>query len=307
MIIDADGMEIWAKQVLRWPDNRRWKQTDRNGRFRSVFGAGSEVVADIWNRIEADAPIDKDAKPKHLLWALVLLKVYQSDEVHCALVGWPSAPTFRKWAWYFVERIAMLKDGIIILANRFDGLDSEIYTHCFISVDGMDCPVNEPWPFNPEMYSEKFNGPGLKYEVAVCIKTGHIVWINGPFLASINDFTVFIHHGLGQAITQEEGVEVDSGYLGDNRFMQPHMGISSKERKQKAVVRGRQEGVNGRLKVYSVLRTHFHHYEAGPNSRNEMMAKHKLCFEAVAVITQLKISTGEPIFKDEVEYDVSYY
>ena len=37
------------------------------------------------------------------------------------------------------------------------------------------------------------------------------------------------------------------------------------------------------------------------------MAKHKMCFEAVAVITQLKISTGEPIFKDEVKYDVSYY
>jgi hypothetical protein len=51
--------------------------------------------------------------------------VYQSDEVHCALVGWPSTPTFRKWSWYFVERIAMLKDDIIILANRFDRLDSE--------------------------------------------------------------------------------------------------------------------------------------------------------------------------------------
>jgi hypothetical protein len=38
-----------------------------------------------------------------------------------------------------------------------------------------------------------------------------------------------------------------------------------------------------------------------------MMAIHKLCFGAVAGITQLKISTGEPIFKDEVEYDVSYY
>jgi hypothetical protein len=44
MIIDADGMEIWAKQVLRWPENRRWKQTDRNGRFRSVFGAGVAVL-----------------------------------------------------------------------------------------------------------------------------------------------------------------------------------------------------------------------------------------------------------------------
>ena len=273
MIIDAEGIEIWAQQVLRWPDNRRWKQSDRNGRFRAVFGAGSAVVADVWNRIEADGDIAEGAEPKHLLWALVLLKVYQSDEVHCALVGWPSAPTFRKWAWYFVERIAILIDGIIILANRFDGLDSEIYTHCFISVDGTDCPVNEPWPFLEDMYSKKFNGPGLKYEVAVCIKTGHIVWINGPFIASTNDGSIFRFHGLGDAITQEEGVEVDSGYLGDNRFMQPHVGLTSKDRKQKGVVRGRHEGVNGRLKVFSVLRTHFRHFGTGPNSRTEMMAR----------------------------------
>jgi hypothetical protein len=89
--------------------------------------------------------------------------------------------------------------------------------------------------------------------------------------------------------------------------MQPHVGLTSKDRKQKGVVRGRHEGVNGRLKVYSVLRTHFHHFGTGPNSRTEMMARHKLCFNAVAVITQLKISSGEPIFEDEVEYDVSYY
>jgi hypothetical protein len=71
------------------------------------------------------------------------------------LVGWPSTPTFRKWAWYFTGRIAILKDSIIILANQFDGLASEIYTHCFSYVDGMDCPVNEPWPWCEEMYSKK--------------------------------------------------------------------------------------------------------------------------------------------------------
>jgi hypothetical protein len=131
----------------------------------------------------------------------------------------------------------MLKDGIIILGNKFDGLGSEISIRYFISVDGTDCPVNEPWPFLEEMWSKKFNGPGLEYEVAVCIKTGHIVWTNGPFIASTNDGTIFRFHGfIGDAITVDEGVEVDSGYLGDNRFMQPHVGLTSKDRKQKGVV-----------------------------------------------------------------------
>ena len=30
------------------------------------------------------------------------------------------------------------------------------------------------------------NGPGLSYKVGVCIKTTHIVWVNGPFVASTN-------------------------------------------------------------------------------------------------------------------------
>jgi hypothetical protein len=58
MIITADGIEMWAQKVLRWPDNRKWS-SESNMRFRSVFGAGSAVVADVWNRIEADGEINQ--------------------------------------------------------------------------------------------------------------------------------------------------------------------------------------------------------------------------------------------------------
>ena len=302
MILTADGIELWAQQTLRWPASRKWS-SETNMRFRSVFGAGSIVVADIWNRIEADGEILKGGEPKHLLWALVLLKVYQSDEVHCALVGWPSVPTFRKWAWYFIERINDLKDNIIKVEYRFNDLDDIVTTNCFMSSDCVDCPVFESWPWSKRMFSKKFNGPGVKYDVGVCIKTGHIVWLDGPFVASASESTIF-KNGLGQHICEDEKVEVDSGPKGDSRLVQPHVGNDSKERKQKSVVRGRQEGVNGRMKVFSVLTNHFHHMKDG---RENMMNAHGLCFKAVAVITQLKISTGEPIFKDEVEYDVSYF
>ena len=302
MKLTADGIELWAQQTLRWPVSRKWS-SETNMRFRSVFGAGSIVVADIWNRIEADGEILKGGEPKHLLWALVLLKVYQSDEVHCALVGWPSVPTFRKWAWYFIERINDLKDNIIKVEYRFNDLDDIVTTNCFMSSDCVDCPVFESWPWSKRMFSKKFNGPGVKYDVGVCIKTGHIVWLDGPFVASASESTIF-KNGLGQHICEDEKVEVDSGPKGDSRLVQPHVGNDSKERKQKSVVRGRQEGVNGRMKVFSVLTNHFHHMKDG---RENMMNAHGLCFKAVAVITQLKISTGEPIFKDEVEYDVSYF
>jgi hypothetical protein len=43
-----------------------------------------------------------------------------------------------------------------------------------------------------------------------------------------------------------------------------------------------------------------------PN-RAGMMEKHGMCFNAVAVITQMKFCNGEKIFEDELEYDVSYF
>ena len=39
-------------------------------------------------------------------------------------------------------------------------------------------------------------------------------------------------------------------------------------------------------------------------NREEMMEKHKMCFFAIAVITQLKFEAGEKTF--DVEYNVRY-
>ena len=52
---------------------------------------------------------------------------------------------------------------------------------CKITVDGTDFHIQEPAQFDPKWYSHKFKGPGLCYEIGVCIKTRWIVWVNGPF------------------------------------------------------------------------------------------------------------------------------
>ena len=92
-----------------------------------------------------------------------------------------------------MERIAeLLKDYLISLDNRFGGLvNGEACTNCFTSMDGTDYPICEPWPFNPGMFSKKFNGPALKCEVGVCLKTGWIVWINDPFQGGLGDKDIF--------------------------------------------------------------------------------------------------------------------
>lgn len=51
----------------------------------------------------------------------------------------------------------------------------------FLSLDGTDFRIMEPSEFNPKWYSHKFNGPGLRYEIGICIRIGNIVWANGGY------------------------------------------------------------------------------------------------------------------------------
>ncbi len=37
----------------------------------------------------------------------------------------------------------------------------------------------EPTEFDSKWQSHKFNGPGLRYEIGICIRTGDVVWAHG--------------------------------------------------------------------------------------------------------------------------------
>ena len=50
-----------------------------------------------------------------------------------------------------------------------------------MTVDGTDVMIWEPTPFSKMWYSHKFHGAELRYEIGMCIQTGDIVWVNGPF------------------------------------------------------------------------------------------------------------------------------
>ena len=263
-------MDKVAKDILRWPKHRKWNSKEKDSRVRAFFGAPLDVIADLWNRIwhklskeEKDNLIEDGVQHKHLLYALVLLKVYSTEEVHCSIVDWPSTKTFRKWSWHFAKKIAELKEDVINLRNRFGGYKrgDTVTTNCFISVDCTDCPIFEPWPFDRKWFSQKFNGPALKYEVAVCIKTGFIVWINGPFKGSQKDPQIF-EIGLSKELAPDEAVEADGVYnlkegVGAKQLKRPAVGWDSKERKQKAGARSRNENINGKLKIFNVLTTFF--------------------------------------------------
>ena len=314
MIATNELFDQVAKETLSWPTSRKWDSKDKKSRIRAMFGASPDIIAGIWNRIwkklskrEREELTEEGVQHKYLLYALVFLKVYSTEEVHCAIVDWPSTKCFRKWSWFFVNKIAELKNDVIKLVNRFGGYKEgdKVRTNCFISIDCTDCPIFEPWPFDKRWFSVKTHGPALKYEVAVCIRTGFIVWINGPFKASTKDPTLF-EGGLSKELAVDECVEADGVYhiradgVAARQLKRSDVGWDSAERKSKALARSRNERVNAKLKVFNVLTTYFRHMKP----REAMMGKHKLCFTVIAVITQIKMEAGEKV--EDWEYDDEY-
>lgn len=156
-----------------------------------------------------------------------------------------------------------------------------------MTLDGTDCPIQEPSPFNTKWYSHKLNKAGLRYEVGVCIQTGDIVWINGPFpCGKWPDLKIF-RSQLRQLLLPGEKVEADNGYRGESASVRTASDyVSRSDYRAKRKARARHETVNGRLKKFGCLSQRFRH----------PLAKHGAVFTAVAVVTQLSFDLGERPF-----------
>ena len=82
----------------------------RRGTFASFFGCNEHVCTLTWNMFDlGDLP---NVTFKHLLWALMFLKIYAVDSILCQLCGVSSA-TFRKYRDVMVQRIAALRVQVV--------------------------------------------------------------------------------------------------------------------------------------------------------------------------------------------------
>lgn len=152
-----------------------------------------------------------------------------------------------------------------------------------MTVDCTDCPIAEPVPFSSKWFSYKLKRAGLRYEVAVCIQTGDIVWINGPFKCGRwNDLMIF-RRNLKAKLLPDEMVETDRGYQGDPSCRHADIIASMADLIAKKRVALRHETVNSDLKKFECLKLVWSH------DRH----LHKFAFAAVAVLTQLKYENGE--------------
>lgn len=174
---------------------------------------------------------------------------------------------------------------------RFFG---DIGNDALVTIDGTDMRVQKN--FDKRFFSHKFHSGGLRYEVGVCIMTGHIVWINGPFRCGKNDIQI-ARQSVIHNLSKNEMVEADNGYKGENWHIRTPTAQhyrTEKEKDMKANARGRQEHVNERFKNFDVLNDTFRHG----------LHRHSSCFRAVAVLTQLNITNGQPLWQVEYYDDI---
>ena len=162
---------------------------------------------------------------------------------------------------------------------------------CLLSVDGTHSLSPQ---YGKKWYSHKFKHSGLRYEVALCINTGWICWISGPWNPGCwNDLEMFCS-SLMTFLEPFERDEANDGYLGEAalKVRCPKCITVPEERKaMMSKVRNRQETINKRFKDWAMLDQQFRHD----------LKLHCDVFAAIAVFKQIVIQhNGEELF--QVEY-----
>jgi len=94
--------------------NRRRRRSDEQElrQFKAFFGIKPERASEVWSLLMAHNLIPEKAEPKHLLWALLLLKLYCIDDVLATLIGHDEG-TIRKWVWLMVKAMAKLSKKMV--------------------------------------------------------------------------------------------------------------------------------------------------------------------------------------------------
>ena len=123
---------------------------------------------------------------------------------------------------------------------------------CKIMVDGTDFHIQEPALFNPKWYSHKFRGPGLRYEIGVCIKTGWIVWVNGPFPAGAWPDQEIAGSGINHHLENNECYVGDGGYYDRGQWAETPTGHNNAEQKMYVLARAHHETVNSCFKLTEI-------------------------------------------------------
>ena len=155
-------------------------------------------------------------------------------------------------------------------------------------MDGTDFAINEPQPFDRMWYSHKFKGAGVRYELAICLQTGDLVWCNGPYpCGSYPDRKIARDEGLDDSLDPGEMYVADGGYRDGFVRAETPNGLNDEDQWMKSIARARHETLNSRFKQYGALRQKYRHG----------VDKHCFVFSSLANIIQIEIEEESPLFQ----------
>lgn len=99
----------------------------------------------------------------------------------------------------------------------------------------------------------------MRYEIGVCIATGHIVWINGPFPCGTWPDLRIARSWVITELDPQEMIIADGGYNdGGYYFLTPTGGHTPVDYRRSRA-RARHENINSLFKNWSVLKQVFRH------------------------------------------------
>jgi hypothetical protein len=75
--------------------------------WKALFGCSLLICDMIWGTLEKQVLLPLKTEPVHLLWVILLLKMYGTETVCGSLVG-TTAKTYRDHVWPLVEAISAL-------------------------------------------------------------------------------------------------------------------------------------------------------------------------------------------------------
>ena len=81
-------------------------------KFRCHIGCSFEVCADAWNRMVERDSLPSGAKPKHLLWTLMFLMLYDTQRRSSVVLN-SDKKTIRKWNGIMLRALFDIKDTVV--------------------------------------------------------------------------------------------------------------------------------------------------------------------------------------------------
>jgi hypothetical protein len=116
-VTDNDFLQVGLSMVGKgWRQNRSVQVSMR--RFRSIFGTEPFYAAIAWHDLKELGWLNYESSvaPKHLLWTLLLMKQYGTEELLSAIVD-STEKTFRKWTTFLLEGFAKLVFKYVSFVN----------------------------------------------------------------------------------------------------------------------------------------------------------------------------------------------